>query len=107
MRNVIGSLFLGVLLLSQQSSRAQSVNPPAAATGTGAGSGSSTFDQHESFAPFFYPSFGDDLRAASGAPGPKYWQNHVDYKIDARLDEVNHSLSGTVNITYKNNSPQD
>ena len=105
MRNVIGSLLLGVLLLSQQSSRAQSANPPAAAPGTG--SGASTFDQHESFAPFFYPSFGDDLRAASGAPGPKYWQNHVDYKIDARLDEVNHSLSGTVNILYKNNSPQD
>jgi hypothetical protein len=103
MRNVIGFLFLGVLMLSQQSSQAQSANPPAAATGNG----SSTFDQHEAFGPLFYPAYGDDLRAASGAPGPKYWQNRADYKIDARLDEVNQSLSGSVIITYKNNSPQN
>jgi len=103
MRNVIGSLFLGVLLICQQGSRAQSANPPAAITG----SGSSDFDPHEAFAPLFYPAYGDDLRAASGAPGPKYWQNRADYKIDARLDEVNQSLSGSVIITYKNNSPQD
>ena len=101
MRRLISLLALGGLLFCQQDSRAQSVNPPAAATG------SSTFDQHEAFAPLFYPSYGDDYRSASGGPGPKYWQNRADYKIDARLDEVNQSLSGTVVITYKNNSPQD
>jgi len=34
----------------------------------------SKFDQHEAFAPLFYPSFGDEVRAADGTPGPKYWQ---------------------------------
>ena len=65
------------------------------------------YDQHVAFAPFFYPAYGDDIRSAAGAPGPKYWQNSADYKIDARLDEVHHGVSGTVVITYKNNSPQD
>lgn len=65
----------------------------------------SVYDQHEAFAPFFYPSFGDDVRAADGRPGPKYWQNAADYKIDVSLDEVNHSISGSVIISYTNNSP--
>jgi hypothetical protein len=67
----------------------------------------SVYDQHEAFAPLFYPAYGDDIRSAAGAPGPRYWQNRADYKIDARLDTVDQSVSGTVVITYKNNSPQN
>jgi hypothetical protein len=55
----------------------------------------------------FYPAYGDDVRSAAGAPGPRYWQNRADYKIDSRLDTVEQSVSGTVTITYKNNSPQN
>ena len=66
----------------------------------------SKYDQHEAFAPIFYPSYGDEVRTASGSPGPKYWQNRADYKINASLDDVNHVISGTVIITYKNNSPE-
>ncbi|MFI5154633.1 MAG: M1 family metallopeptidase [Chitinophagales bacterium] len=66
----------------------------------------SKYDQHEAFAPFFYPTYGDEVRAASGTPGPKYWQNRADYKIAASLDDVNHRISGTVTISYKNNSPE-
>lgn len=64
------------------------------------------YDQHEAFAPFFYPSNGDEIRAADGTPGPKYWQNKADYKIEAVLDDVQHSVKGSVQITYTNNSPQ-
>jgi hypothetical protein len=67
----------------------------------------SVYDQHEAFAPLFYPAYGDDIRSAAGAPGPRYWQNRADYKIDARLDTMEQSVSGTVVITYKNNSPQN
>jgi len=66
----------------------------------------SKYDQHEAFAPMFYPAFGDDVRSASGSPGPKYWQNRADYKIAASLDDVNHTLTGTVTITYRNYSPE-
>lgn len=67
----------------------------------------SVYDQHETFAPLFYPAFGDEVRAADGTPGPKYWQNRADYKIDATIDNLNHAVSGNVLISYTNNSPQD
>ncbi len=66
---------------------------------------SGNYDQHEAFAPIFYPAFGDEVRTAAGTPGPKYWQNEADYSIQASLDDVNQKISGTVVITYKNNSP--
>lgn len=66
----------------------------------------SNYDQHEAFAPFFYPNYGDEIRTADGRPGPKYWQNTADYQIDVSLDEVKHAISGTVTISYTNNSPQ-
>lgn len=64
------------------------------------------FDQHEAFAPFFYPAFGDEVRAADGTPGPAYWQNKVDYKIDVVLDESLQTITGGVSIKYANKSPQ-
>ncbi|MBS1600289.1 MAG: M1 family metallopeptidase [Bacteroidetes bacterium] len=66
----------------------------------------SKYDQHEAFAPLLYPAYGDDIRSASGKPGPKYWQNSPDYKIDVSLDDQKHEVSGSVIITYKNNSPE-
>lgn len=66
----------------------------------------SNFDQHEAFNPLFYPAYGDEVRAADGTPGPKYWQNRADYNIDASLDDSLNSITGTVTITYTNNSPQ-
>lgn len=65
----------------------------------------SKYDQHEAFSPLFYPSNGNEYRSASGAPGHKYWQNRADYTITAVLDTANHSIDGSVTITYKNNSP--
>ncbi len=64
------------------------------------------YDQHEAFAPIFYPAFGDEVRTAAGTPGPKYWQNGADYNIQVTLDDQNHTISGNVQISYKNNSPE-
>lgn len=64
------------------------------------------YDQHDAFAPLFYPAFGDEVRTAAGTPGPKYWQNQANYNIQAKLDDVNHQISGNVQIMYKNNSPE-
>ncbi|MGB4815463.1 MAG: M1 family peptidase, partial [Ferruginibacter sp.] len=47
----------------------------------------------------------NEYRTASGAPGPKYWQQRCDYDITCELDEANHKLSGKETITYFNNSP--
>ncbi|MEC8025230.1 MAG: aminopeptidase, partial [Myxococcota bacterium] len=46
-----------------------------------------------------------EVRLASGAPGPKYWQQRADYRIRVRLDEKAHVLHGDETITYKNESP--
>ena len=63
------------------------------------------YDTHTAFNPFFYTSNGNEYRSASGYPGPKYWQNRADYNISATLDDTRNTVSGTVTITYKNNSP--
>ena len=67
----------------------------------------SKYDQHLLFGPLFYPSAGNEFRAASGEPGNAYWQNRADYKIAASLNEEKNEVTGSVSISYKNNSPQD
>src|SRR5437667_437583 len=46
-----------------------------------------------------------DVRTASGSPGPKYWQQRVDYKIAATLDPARNELRGRETIHYVNHSP--
>ena len=46
----------------------------------------------------------NEYRTASGAPGPKYWQQRADYDIKATLDEKNLKLTGSETVTYHNNS---
>lgn len=65
------------------------------------------YDQRKAFDPQFYPVAANEYRSASGEPGPKYWQNRADYKIACTLDTTNHSVTGTVEITYTNNSPDN
>src|SRR6201984_120256 len=47
----------------------------------------------------------NEYRTASGAPGPKYWQQRCDYDIKCELDENNLKLTGSETVTYYNNSP--
>ena len=46
----------------------------------------------------------NEQRLASGAPGPKYTQQKVDYDIDITLDDEKARITGTEKITYHNNS---
>src|SRR5215475_52620 len=49
----------------------------------------------------------NEYRTASGAPGPKYWQQRCDYDITCKLDEDKQWLTGSETITYFNNSPDE
>ena len=49
----------------------------------------------------------NEYRTASGAPGPKYWQQRADYDIKCELDEDKQRLTGYETITYFNNSPNE
>ena len=46
------------------------------------------------------------FRTASGAPGPSYYQQRADYKINVELDDKNKRVYGDEVITYTNNSPE-
>lgn len=69
--------------------------------------GQSVYDAKEAFNPQFYPYPGNDYRSASGEPGPKYWQNKADYKINSTLDTAKHTVTATTEIVYTNNSPDN
>jgi hypothetical protein len=47
------------------------------------------------------------FRTASGAPGPAYYQQQADYKMDIEIDDENARLYGSEIITYTNNSPDE
>ncbi|MBU3743890.1 MAG: M1 family metallopeptidase [Sediminibacterium sp.] len=83
-------------MLSPLLPQAQTATPPPAGN----------YSYTESFAPFFYSKNGSEFRAASGEPGPRYWQNKADYTIDARINDQDNSISGSEIVTYTNNSPQ-
>lgn len=47
----------------------------------------------------------NEYRTATGAPGPRYWQQRCDYDMNIDLDEVNNIITGSETVTYYNNSP--
>jgi hypothetical protein len=63
------------------------------------------YNPRDTFASFDIGQAPSIYRSADGRPGPGYWQNRADYTIRARLDPATHSISGTVEIRYTNNSP--
>ncbi|HET8634314.1 MAG TPA: hypothetical protein VFL88_09240, partial [Gemmatimonadales bacterium] len=65
----------------------------------------SRYDAQQLFDPLFMAQPGTVYRSADGSPGPDYWQNRADYKIEARLDDQAHAIEGHVVITYTNESP--
>jgi hypothetical protein len=45
-------------------------------------------------------------RTAAGTPGPSYWQQQADYKIQVELDDEKQRITGSETIIYTNRSPQ-
>ena len=69
---------------------------------TGIGSGARAFEQLDDKLPT--PNM---FRAATGEPGPEYWQQEADYDIAVTLDEENKRIEASEVIRYKNNSPHE
>ncbi|HXC24893.1 MAG TPA: M1 family metallopeptidase [Gemmatimonadaceae bacterium] len=57
------------------------------------------------FAPLEVVPAPNVYRSASGAPGPKYWQNRADYELHATLDTAQNMVRGTMTLRYTNNAP--
>jgi len=47
----------------------------------------------------------NEYRTGSGRPGHAYWQQRVDYRIEAALDPVANEIRGWEEISYHNRSP--
>jgi hypothetical protein len=47
----------------------------------------------------------NQYRTGSGRPGPRYWQQRVDYRIAATLDTARRQIRGRETVHYVNNSP--
>ncbi|MFM2232409.1 MAG: hypothetical protein RJB31_1110, partial [Bacteroidota bacterium] len=67
----------------------------------------SKYDANELFNPLFYKQYGSQTRSGNGEPGKAYWQNKADYKINAELNDQNNQVTGSVTLTYSNNSPHN
>lgn len=50
-------------------------------------------------------AYTNGTRLLDGKPGPNYWQNSADYKIEVEFDPVSYTLHGREEVLYKNNSP--
>jgi hypothetical protein len=47
----------------------------------------------------------NEYRLSSGEPGPRYWQQRAGYRVAATLDTAAQSVTGTVSVHYRNESP--
>ncbi len=63
------------------------------------------YNPDQTFDANFLSSPGTYYRSGSGAPGPGYWQNEADYKLDVSLDTASMELTGEEVIRYTNKSP--
>ncbi|MFC2126220.1 M1 family metallopeptidase [Bacteroidota bacterium] len=52
----------------------------------------------------FKQAYESDTRSWNGKPGPNYWQNTVDYTIEASIDLATRTIRGTEKVIYYNNS---
>ena len=55
--------------------------------------------------PALRKAYASGTRDSSGAPGKNYWQQKVDYRIDAALDPSTNRVSGSATITLHNTTP--
>ena len=69
------------------------------------GASAQTYQPRETFAPFDMGQAVNRYRSGNGLPGPDYWQNRADYAIRATLDPAAKTITGSVDISYTNNSP--
>ena len=123
-RSLIATLSMALIAgISFVEAQTPPTTPPATAGGTAAGlSGANRqrrgfteqvdpnapatkYNYTETFAPFFYTKNGTEYRAATGEPGPKYWQNRADYQLAAKLNDETNEITGSEVLTYTNNSP--
>jgi hypothetical protein len=77
----------------------------APATGRGSNGGSASRAMTVPALEGFELAMSRGTRTRTGAPGPRYWQQWADYKLEAELNPVSKRMTGKGVITYYNRSP--
>ena len=107
LRSTAGVLVAALLLVAVPS-RAQSASRHSVATH--ASTEVSPQPPRPAIAPLYMPravqhAFRTGTRQRDGRPGPAYWQNRAQYRIDVRIAPPARQVDGSESIVYHNNSP--
>jgi hypothetical protein len=97
---------LSLLLLSALAacSSGRTAPTPAPAPGTG-GHSSRVAALEVPVSAGYERAITNGTRSPTGAPGPRYWQQRADYRLEAELNPVSKRLTGKGSVTYYNRSP--
>jgi hypothetical protein len=55
----------------------------------------------------FERAVANKTRSRNGAPGPRYWQQWADYRLEAELNPISKRLTGKGAVKYYNRSPDE
>ena len=100
-RHSLAGLIVLTAALACGGSRAAVPVTPASAGGTTSASGAIGLPANEGF----NRAVSRSTRTATGTPGPRYWQQWTDYRLEAELNPISKRLTGRGSLTYHNRSP--
>ena len=95
----------GLLLLTAVSACGGSRAAPPATTASPGSTGSAAGAVEIPADAAFESALSRGTRSRSGAPGPEYWQQWTDYRLEAELNPISKRLTGQATLTYHNRSP--
>jgi hypothetical protein len=98
----LAHLLLGMVLAACSSGRSGPSTAPSPGTvGTTSRRGAMELPLSDSYE----RAVAGGTRTRAGAPGPRYWQQWADYRLEAELNPVSKRLTGKGTVTYYNRSP--
>ena len=98
------SRFAGLVLLAVLSACSSGRSAPVASPTPGA-EGTRNRNLEVPALESFERAVTNGTRTRTGTPGPRYWQQWTDYRLEAELNPVSKRLTGKGSMTYYNRSP--
>ena len=100
----VRSVFAGLLITTVSACGGGRSAPPVTAATPGTTS-SAVRGMAIPVSPALERAVAQGTRTRTGAPGPRYWQQWTDYRLEAELNPISKRLTGQGTITYHNRSP--
>ena len=100
-RSALAGLLIVTAISGCSGGRAAPPVTTASPGAAGPASGSMVIPANEAF----HRAVTRGTRTSTGAPGPRYWQQWTDYRLEAELNPISKRLMGQGTLTYFNRSP--